>query len=363
VYDLAVIGAGVNGCSVAYEFTQQKKSVIVFDMEGIAAGGSGAAGAFVAPKFSKAGELKELIHNAFVYSMEYYEKNFKQHFKKTKLMHIAKDEKDSEVLKYYKAHTPLHVESCEREFEYESICLDAGLVDAASTCRAMADGARFVKQKVDTLVYDDGLWVINETYSAKDVVLASGAYEAVIKEPYIALRGVWGHRIDVKTSTKNKNALHQYVSISPSYDGLVSVGATHNVHYHPQSTIEPYNLDEGREELLQKAAKTIKLDDVEVVKDYTGLRSGSFDYMPIVGQLVLSSETLECCERKVRVKKPDYDEFVYYPNLYMINGNGGYGFVLAPYIAKMLSEYILKGKKIDDRLSPARFFARWAKRS
>jgi tRNA 5-methylaminomethyl-2-thiouridine biosynthesis bifunctional protein len=31
-------------------------------------------------------------------------------------------------------------------------------------------------------------------------------------------------------------------------------------------------------------------------------------------------------------------------------------------LAKILSEYILSGKKISDRFIPARFFARWAKK-
>ena len=38
---------------MAYEFTQAGKKVIIFDMDAIASGGSGAAGAFIAPKFSK----------------------------------------------------------------------------------------------------------------------------------------------------------------------------------------------------------------------------------------------------------------------------------------------------------------------
>jgi tRNA 5-methylaminomethyl-2-thiouridine biosynthesis bifunctional protein len=85
--------------------------------------------------------------------------------------------------------------------------------------------------------------------------------------------------------------------------------------------------------------------------------------MPIIGSLVLSDETLKCCEKNIRVKKPDFNKFVYYPNLYMINGSGGYGFVLAPYLARMLKEHIVASKPISDRLSPARFFARWAKKT
>lgn len=371
MYDLAIIGAGINGCSVAYEFSEAGKKVIIFDGDGIASGGSGAAGAFIAPKFSKSGELKELLHDAFVFSMKFYEKNFPHIFTKTKLLHIAKDEDSSDVLKYYKKHTSLELKSPSLEFlksltsnanSYEYICLDAGVVNAKLMCEAMCKSAKFMKQKVESLVYDDGMWVINETYSAKSVLLATGAYEAVVKEPYINLRGVWGHRIDIKTTTDNPYSIHQNVSISPSIDGVLAIGATHNVHYHPQTALKSYDVDEGRTELLEKASRTINLENIEVIKDYTGLRSGSFDYMPLLGSLVLSNETLACCDKKVRVKKPDFDEFTYYPNLYMINGNGGYGFVLAPYLAKMLGEHILSGKKISDRLSPARFFARWAKK-
>lgn len=371
MYDLAIVGAGINGTSVAHEFTKAGKRVVIFDMDGIASGGSGAAGAFIAPKFSKGGELKELLHDAFVYSMEFYEKNFPKLFTRTVLVHIAKDEESSEILKEYKQNTSLELREPSLEYlesltehanAYEHICIDAGVVNAQDMCRAMSKSAKYVEQKVETLVYDDGLWIINDTYTAKSVLLATGAYEAVVKEPYIKLRGVWGHRIDIKTSTSNPYSLHQNVSISPSGDGKLAIGATHKVGYHPQTATEPYDVEAGRAELLEKASRTISLKDVEVLRDFTGLRSGSFDYMPLIGSLVLSKETLASSGIVFKSKKHDFEEYTYYPNLYMINGNGGYGFVLAPYLAKILSEHILSGKKISERLSPARFFARWAKK-
>ena len=371
MYDIAIIGAGINGCSVAHEFTGEGKSVILFDMDGVAQGGSGAAGAFISPKFSKAGELKEILHEAFVYSMEFYDTNFSHLLTKAPLIHIAKDEADSEILRVYKENTTLELLEPSKDTlnslnaaiqEQEIVSLNAAVVNAASMCKAMAKSAKFVQQKVESIVYDDGVWVIDETYSAKNVVLATGAYEGIIKEPYIKLRGVWGHRIDIKTTTQNPNSVHQFVSISPSTEGELAIGATHNVHYHPQSATEPYDIEAGRVELLEKASRTMNLENVEVVRDYTGLRSGSFDYMPLVGSLVLSKETLQNKNIRFKVKKADYSEYEYYPNLYMINGNGGYGFVLAPYLANILKEHILSAKKISDRITPARFFARWAKK-
>jgi len=372
VYDIAVIGAGINGCSVAYEFTQEGKSVIVFDKEEVASGGSGAAGAFISPKFSKAGELKEIIEEAFLYSMEYYEKNFKNFFTKAQLLHIAKDDVEEETVKIFKEKTTLSLKIPEQKVldsltqsakKREHVSLEAGVVAAKGVCQKMIAAARFVKLHVEDLVWEDGYWLINETYAAREVILATGAYKTIINEPYIGLRGVWGHRIDVKSKLENPYSIHQFVSISPSKEGVVAIGATHNVHYHPEINKEPYDVAEGRKELLEKASRTVNLDDVEIVKDYTGLRSGSHDYMPLVGPIVLSRETMKCCDKKIRIKRPNFNEFLYYPHLSMINGSGGYGFVLAPYLAKMLAQYILSDKSISQRVAPARFFVRWAKKS
>jgi tRNA 5-methylaminomethyl-2-thiouridine biosynthesis bifunctional protein len=361
MYDIAVIGAGINGSCITYELTKAGKKVALFDAGGIASGGSGAAGAFISPKFSKSGELKDILHTAFTYSMAFYETNFPKLFTKSKLLHIAKNEEDDKTLKVYKEHTDLELFKSTHPTR-ETVSINAGIVDAKPMCEALAKYAIFFSQNVTSLEYIDGMWMINETYTAKEVVLATGAYKGLISEPYLKLRGVWGHRIDVKTATHNPYSIHQEVSISPSKDGVLAIGATHNVHYHPENREAVYSLEEGRAELLEKAAKSIKLENIEIIKDYTGLRSGSFDYMPMVGSLVLSRETLTNKKINFKTKKPNYSEYSYYPNLTMINGSGGYGFVLAPYLAKILCEHILSAKEISPRLSPARFFARWAKK-
>jgi tRNA 5-methylaminomethyl-2-thiouridine biosynthesis bifunctional protein len=370
VYDVAVVGAGINGCAIARELSQAGQRVLVIERESIAAGGSGAAGAFVSPKFSKAGALKELIEEAFVYALAYYAKNFPQAFTKAKLLHIAKDAKEDAVLQIFKEQTTLEILDAKettltqeaKQREYVSIM--AGIVDAKKVCKAMLEGLDVVFTVVRDLVRHEECWEINNLYKAKNIVLATGAYEMLLSEPYIQLRGVWGHRIDIRSSVKNSFSIHQFVSISPSNEqGTLAIGATHNVHYHPQKNEEPYDIQSGRKELLQKAAKTVQFeDDVEVVADYMGLRSGSFDYMPIIGALVNSKESLREDSKKFKCKKPDFSTFSYYKDLYMINGSGGYGFVLAPLLAKMLCEHIVEKKPLRESLVPARFFARWVKR-
>jgi len=361
MYDVVIIGAGINGCACAHELAKAGKRVALFDKDGIASGGSGAAGAFISPKFSKSGELKDILDTAFKYSMDYYEKEFPKLLTKSKLLHIAKDETDDAILRVYKEHTDLELLEIEMQ-ERESLCINAGIVNAKALCQAMAKSAQFIKEEVHTLEYDDEAWLINETYTTKEVILATGAYKEILSEPYIQLRGIWGHRIDIETTTTNPNSIHQFVSISPSKEGKLAIGATHNVHYHPQTSTEAYDINEGRVVLLEKASRSIKLENVKVVKDYMGLRSGSFDYMPLVGSLVLSHETLQNRNIHFQTKKPNFNAYTYYPNLSMINGSGGYGFVLAPYLAKILTENILCGKEIPKGLQPARFFARFAKK-
>ena len=148
MYDIAIVGAGVNGCSLAFEFAQKKQTVLLLDGGDIASGGSGAAGAFISPKFSKYGELKELIQDSFLYSLDFYEKDFPQFMTKTPLIHIAKDEKDEETLRFYKKNSNLKLDDINNFNNKESVSLDTAIINAKSMCEALCDGAEFVKREI-----------------------------------------------------------------------------------------------------------------------------------------------------------------------------------------------------------------------
>lgn len=365
MYDVAVIGAGINGCLVAYQLKLLGQNVIVLDQEGIAAGGSGAAGAFLSPKFAKNGELKELLNSSLDIALDFYTTYFPQHVQRYNLLHIAKDEKDAGHLQFCKENDNLELLDKppfipENEYIYTS---KSAIVDAKSMCNALLEDIEFKTEFIDTLEYIQDYWHLNKNYKAKKVILATGAYEHTFyKQPYKNIRGIWGHRIDISTSTKNDISIHQFISISPSKDTKLAIGATHNVHYHPQSSKEAYDYEAGRLELLEKANRTLALKDVKVLKDYVGLRSGSVDYMPLVGKIVDVEKSVDkLTRREIEQKHSDFSKLVYHNELYMINGSAGYGFVLAPYLAQTLAKAIVQNKEIPKELLPARFFYRWAK--
>jgi len=371
VFDYAIIGAGINGTALAWFLTRRGYKVALFDREGIAAGGSGAAGAFISPKISKSGPLKEISDAAFEFSLDFYRKHFPEYLREAPLLHLAKHDDDAARIRAFKRDTSLHVsEPSEAQRAIlqsearsaEGLYLQrSGLVDAQGVCRALCRDAAFFSEAVSTPEYYEELWHIND-HQARHIIFAIGAYTPLLKLPYLKLRGVWGHRIDIRTTTQLPHHLHHYLSIAATQEGKTAIGATHNVHYHPETSTEPYDLEAGRAELLEKAAHTIALENVEITADYTGLRSGSNDYLPIIGPLVDADATLKALPDLLHGAHYTREAFRNYPHCSMINGTGGYGFVLAPYLAYQLSENLHSGMSIDSRLMCVRFFERWVKR-
>lgn len=338
-YDVIIVGAGINGCTSAYFLSQAGLRVALVDKTGIAAGGSGAAGAFISPKFHKQGPLKELLDVAYNEAMKFYTDILPFHTLIKPLLHMSQDDNEE----------PVYLEK-------------SAIVDARAACEALAEGIDFYRLDIQSPFYRDNMWHCGDLQSSH-VVLTIGAYPKILPVDYVGLRGIWGHRIDVTTSTDIPHIFHQFVSISPTIkEGIIAIGATHDVHYSPFDEASIYDIESGRTLLLDNASKTLKLSNIKIVKDYMGLRSGSNDYMPMLGSLVDSDATLTLHPHLQHGKAVDSKEFIYYPNLIMINGSGGYGFVLAPYLAKRLKEYLVDKILLNEAISPSRYFPRWAKR-
>jgi tRNA 5-methylaminomethyl-2-thiouridine biosynthesis bifunctional protein len=345
--------------------------VALIDREGIAAGGSGAAGAFISPKFSKGGPLKSLMEEAYLFSLAFYREHFPDLIRVAPLIHFAKYDDENEKVKAFKATTALPLLPSMPEvplaadtvaFEH-AVLASSGLVDAQGVCRRLASAAEFMHLDIDIVKYENGIWHAGGIM-AKHLVLATGAYPPLVDIPYVSLRAVWGHRIDIRTSTPLACHLHQYVSIAATdADGNGAIGATHDVHFNPLTSEAAYDYARGREELLAKASKTVMLKDIEVLRDYTGLRSGSNDYYPLLGRIADAHASLARYPELAKGQKVEQDELVYLPQLYMINGTGGYGFVMGPLLGRMLASCMLEGKPLPESLCPSRFLYRWAKRS
>ncbi len=371
LYDTAIVGAGINGCAAAHFLTKEGRRVALIDQAGIAAGGSGAAGAFVSPKFSKGGPLKGLMEAAYRFSMDFYRHEFTRYIRVAPLLHLAKYPDENERLRAFRQNTALTLDTAARcslplmpESEsFERVLLpQSGLVDAKGVCEAMAKGADFFQEAVPSLQRTSRGWRAGSV-EAKRIVVCTGAYRSVIELPSIRLRPVWGHRIDIVTSTPLPCHLHQFVSIAATdAAGRSAIGATHDVHYHPQTAAAPYDIEAGRKELLAKARRTLDLGKVEIVADYTGLRSGSNDYLPILGEAVDDETTFSALPNLLLGESYPFEAFIRHEGVFLLNGTGGYGFVLGPYLAQQLAAHLCGEGALAPMLDPARFTARRARR-
>ena len=73
MYDYIIIGAGISGCSVAYELSKYSKNILLIDkLPNIASGASGAAGAFLSPLLGKPNNFKDLVTKSLRYSTKLY---------------------------------------------------------------------------------------------------------------------------------------------------------------------------------------------------------------------------------------------------------------------------------------------------
>ena len=115
------------------------------------------------------------------------------------------------------------------------------------------------------------------------------------------------------------------VFLIPLGDNKYIVGATYNWK-DKTNNVTP----EAKEELLNKL-KTVLKCKFDVVGQVAGIRPTVIDRRPLVGVHNQNS------------------------NMFVLNGLGTRGIMIAPYIAKQLYDFIEKGKLLDEEINITRF--------
>jgi tRNA U-34 5-methylaminomethyl-2-thiouridine biosynthesis protein MnmC len=363
-YDYVIIGAGISGCSVAYELAKYNDNILLIDKNSdIASGASGAAGAFLSPLLGKPNPFKDLVTKSLIYSTKFYENNFPKYFNNCGTTRIPQTQEDENKFKSYIPYMDFEFET-ENDGYYFKI---GSVVDSFNMCKAMISSCENSVQKrfnyeVTKLEYKDDLWILNDQIKAKKIIFASGSDISLLNQFYLKIRPVWGQRIDISTSTTFSHNYHKACSVSQSKPllnnkHLVSIGATH---HRDKSGID--NVLDNSTELINKAHEIKKLNDVEILNHYVGARACSIDYFPIVGNIIDSKKTLEDFPYLVNGTHVDINRFTRFNNAYILTGVGGRGFVLAPYLANKLVNNIIKNEELDNNILTDRLFQREVKR-
>lgn len=381
IYEYIIVGSGIAGSCIANELKDE--DILIIDKnEDIALGASGAAGAFLNPLLGKNNDFKSLVNKSLIYANDFYKKLSPSSFFNPGIVRIPKNSEDREKFISYEE---------DNEFEYQK--LEDGYffpigsnVIPEEICKTLCSNIpKKLSYEILSIEYINDLWIINNELKCKNLILTTGANTNLIKEKYFNIRAVWGQKIDISTSSNIEFNYHKECSLSASIEDLpnhkykVSIGATHhrftcdkdicsycldtaNINKIYQKSYDKSIVNKDTEVLLEKALDIYDLKDIEVLNLKVGARACSYDYFPIVGELIDSEKTLELYPYLKKGSKVPDDKFITYKNLYVLNGLGGRGFVLSPYLAKILVNKIKNNIEIDEKIKANRLFKRWVRK-
>ena len=162
---------------------------------------------------------------------------------------------------------------------------------------------------------------------AKQIVFAEGyGLKANPFFNYLPLNGTKGELLIIKAPQLKENSIvKSSIFIAPLKQDLYLVGATYK--WEDKSNLP--TLD-AKEELLNKLDTFLKCS-YEVIDHFAGIRPTVADRHPLVG------------------KHPEYH------NLYVLNGFGSRGVMIAPYASSQLFKYIENKEEINPEMDIVRF--------
>ncbi|GAA0740233.1 FAD-binding oxidoreductase [Gaetbulibacter jejuensis] len=192
----------------------------------------------------------------------------------------------------------------------------------------LEDNNRLHKElfKYEDLILD-GQEIKYNTISASHIVFSEGF--GILKNPYfknLPLSGTKGEILTIKApDLKLDYILKSSAFLVPLGDDLYSVGATYNWDDKTNSTTI-----EAKEELVSKLKKFMTCS-FEVVNQVAGIRPTVKDRRPLVGS------------------------HNNYNNVFVLNGLGTRGVMIAPYVAQQLFNHIEKDESLEPEINISRF--------
>lgn len=161
------------------------------------------------------------------------------------------------------------------------------------------DGVRYKDIKAKGIVYCNGLGSLKSKYFA-----------------HLPFAPVKGEILDVQQDFHPEEIINRGVFRISLPNGLHRVGSTYSWH-----DLDLGPTDRGKNEILEKLDKLIKIRERHVSRHVHGIRPATKDRRPFLG------------------KHPSFK------NVYIFNGFGAKGVSLVPYFSKIMIELLLEGKE------------------
>jgi glycine/D-amino acid oxidase-like deaminating enzyme len=342
--DYIIVGCGLASISFCEQLRQNNHTFIVFD-DASQKSSLVAAGLYnpvILKRFSEVWKAKEQLDIALpLYkSIEEhlnikidYELQLLRRFTSIEEQNMWFDASDKPKLEPYLSlkllkNSNYHIDA---PFGFGEV-LKAGRLDTETLIDAYKSFLRTNDCIIETtfshdLLRIDELILNYEDISAKNVVFTEGF--GLKQNPYfknLPLNGTKGEVVTIRSKVLQlSHAIKSSVFVIPLGNDLYTVGSTYN--WNDKSNCPT---QEGKEELLTKLRSFVTCD-FEVIEHVAGIRPTVKDRRPLVG------------------RHPEYS------NLYVLNGLGTRGVMIAPYVAKELYNYIQHDSPLDPEIDIKRF--------
>ncbi len=375
-----VVGAGLAGCWIARTLADKGVNVLVLE-----------AGTHVARAGSSnpVGLFKPYVTRSNSYPMQFYLEAYRclqQRLQQWNL-HAASNYTPCGVLQLvehpYPQSTHYRIvaasetnQPLSKDLKGQALLFDqAGWLNPAALCRALLQHkhieVRCEQRITDISAATDNQWKLSieatSELTAKHVVLGTGANHIGLDVTKalntIPARGQLSRFSVAQGASKLSNVVNGKSYVIPDGDSVV-VGATFERGVNDASLVE---LDNALN--LQGLNDTVPGYEVNprAISSYSGVRATTQDRLPMVGPVPDSDRCNDVYADIRHGRQLDqYPPLPVHKGLYAIAGLGSRGIVTAPFVASLLSDFMLGGQAINEwtpLINPARFIIRQLKRS
>ena len=342
--DYIIVGCGLAGISFCQHLIAHKKSFVVFDdlsqQSSLVAGGL--YNPVILKRFSKVWKSKEQLDLAMpVYQNLEKQLNVKLDYKIPVRRRFTSLEEqnnwfeasDKEGLKpFLNTNLIVNNNDCiDANFKLGEV-LETGRIDTNALIDSykafLSSQNAFFAETLDyNLLHIEGQNITYKNLHTKHIVFAEGF--GLKQNPFfnfLPLNGTKGELLIIKAPKLNLDyVLKSSVFLIPLEADMYIVGATYEWTDKTNTTTE-----KAKEELLNKLSTFLKCE-FEVVNQVAGIRPTVKDRRPLVGA------------------------HPYYKNMFVLNGLGTRGVMIAPYIAHQLFNFIEHSMPLDEDINISRF--------
>lgn len=377
--DIAVLGAGIAGCSAAYALARRGHRVTLIDKQGhVAAETSGNPIGVVYPKMTAAPSHMGAFHaHGFCYTRMLCQSWPLPSWRACGVTHL--DTTDAEKER--------HIKIAERDDVPESYAHHgstglqlplAGYLSPPEFCRYLSAHPNVhmhAGENITGLEKQGDQWHITGQdgqiiFCADRVVIALGVYSGTLPlVPWLPLQSLRG-QISYIRPTARSAALDRVLChdgyITPPVNGVQYIGAT----FQKEDPAAPDIRTEDHRENVQKLAAALPdlgITDECVTGGRTGYRAATPDRLPMIGPAPEEAALLEAFAPLRRGPDRSGHAVPLHDGLYISTGYGAHGMTGAPLggeiIAAMIDDEVLPIPHImAEKLAPARFLLRDLKR-